>query len=361
MDFTPTARIDLSALRHNLNVARQMAPTSQVLAVIKANAYGHGAVLAAQALDQAHGFAVARVDEAVALREAGIDKPILVMGGAYNREAVLQAAERRLTLAIHHFWQLDLLRFQRLKQPIDAVIKVDTGMHRLGFSPEEVEEALQQLAALGLTGDRPKLMTHLANADDRLDPATQHQWTRFKALVDLFDAEYSVANSAGVMGWPELQGDWVRPGIMLYGASPFIDSVGIELGLRPVMTLEGRLIAVKSYPRGTRIGYGGTWECPETLPVGVVGIGYGDGYPRHARPGTPVLIEDSRVPLIGRVSMDMITLDLRTMPEAKVGDRVTLWGRGLPAETVAEACGTIAYEIFCGLADRVRREIIDDG
>lgn len=361
MDFTPTAWIHLEALRHNLAVAQQHAPASQVMAVVKANAYGHGAILAARTLDRAHGFAVARVDEAMALRQAGVRKPVLVMGGAYNREGILNAAERGLTLAIHHFWQIDLLRFQRLKRPIDWILKVDSGMHRLGFAPTDVERALHELASIGMGAERPRLMTHLANADDRNDSATEAQLDTFAALVTQFGAECSVANSAGILGWPRLQGEWVRPGIMLYGVSPFIDSLGAELDLRPVMTLEARLISVKQYPKGARIGYGGTWECPEAMPVGVVGIGYGDGYPRHARPGTPVLIGGTRVPLVGRVSMDMITVDLRTLPDAKVGDKVVLWGRGLPAEIVAEASGTIAYQLFTGVTGRVRRETRDDG
>ena len=361
MDFTPVARINLSALRHNLKMACQSAPASQVFAVIKANAYGHGAVVAARALDQAHGFAVARVAEALALRAAGVGKPILVMGGAYDLESIQQAAGQRLTLVIHQFWQLDLLRSMKPASPIGCVIKVDSGMHRLGFAPEEVEEALRQLAALGLAGERPRLMTHLANADDRHDLATGDQLSLFRTLVDRFGAECSLANSAVVMGWPQWQGDWVRPGIMLYGVSPFIGSTGGEVGLRPAMNLEARLISVKPYPKGARIGYGGTWECPEAMPVGVAGIGYGDGYPRHARSGTPVLVEGAPVPLIGRVSMDMIALDLRSLPGAKVGDKVTLWGEGLPAERVAESSGTIAYQLFCGVTGRVRREVVEDG
>ena len=361
MDFSPLAQINRSALRNNLEVVRRHAPAGKVMAVIKANAYGHGVEVVADALKDADGFAVARVDEAMALRESAIEKPLVVMGGAYNRECLHYAAKYNLTLAIHHGWQLDLLRFQKLERKMDFIVKVDTGMHRLGIAPAEVENVLKELEHLGHGRERPVLMTHLANGDDRQDPMTEQQWGRFKPLAERFNAEYSVANSAGILGWPELHGDWVRPGIMLYGVSPFHDAVGHELGLRPVMTLKTRLIAVKPCKKGESIGYGGSWTCPEDMPIGVVGIGYGDGYPRHAPVDTPVLINGERIPLVGRVSMDMITVDLRTMPTAKVGDPVVLWGEGLPAEEIAEAADTIAYQLFCNVSKRVRFETVDDG
>ena len=361
MDFSPRALIDKAALAHNLAQVRRHAPKSAIMAVIKADAYGHGVKAAVEALADADGFAVARCDEAFELRKLGVDRPIVVMGGAYNRESVLAAAAQGLCLAVHHPWQLDLLESLPAGSLPTTILKIDSGMHRLGLQPAEVEPALTRLQALGCLGARPLLMTHMANADDRSDPKTDAQWALFQGLVRRFDTGFSAANSAVLMSRPEMQGDWVRPGIMLYGVSPFIDSLGVEVGLKPVMTLQARLIAIKQIKKGETVGYGATWTCPEDMPLGVVGIGYGDGYPRHAPTGTPVLLVDRLVPLVGRVSMDMITLDLRTCPEAQVGDQVTLWGNGLPAERVAAAAGTIAYQLFCNLTNRVRFEIREHG
>ncbi len=355
MPYNAQAVIDLSALRHNLEVVRQQAPQSRILAVIKANAYGHGLQQAAQALTAADGFAVARFDEAMALRGLGVDKNILVMGGAYTPGAVRAAAAKGITLVVHQDHQVVL--FESLADgPLPtAVIKIDSGMHRLGFLPEEVEEVISRLQTLGCLGERPLLMTHMACADDRADPMTERQWESFEPLVKQFNASSSAANSAVILSRPEMLGNWVRPGIMLYGVSPFLDTLGPDEGLRPVMTLCTRLLSVKTIPKGESVGYGASWRCPESMPIGVAAIGYGDGYPRHAPSGTPVLVNGVEVPLVGRVSMDMITLDLRRYPGARSGDPVTLWGQGLPAERVANLAGTIAYELFTGITGRVQR------
>lgn len=361
MDFTPKAIIDRDGLRHNLALAQQQAPHAHVMAVIKANGYGHGVERVAAALEQAHGFAVARCDEALNLRRLGVSKPILVMGGAYNAESIGTAAEQGLILAVHHPWQIDLLESLPKKALPRCILKIDSGMHRLGLLPEQVDAAVMRLKKRNCLGERLMLMTHMACADDPASDMTDRQWQQMQPLLQQFDAQISAANSALIMSRPEMQGDWVRPGIMLYGSSPFIERSGSELGLKPVMTLQAPLLAVKKLKKGETLGYGATWTLPEDMPVGVVGIGYGDGYPRHAPSGTPVLIGDSHVPLVGRVSMDMITVDLRSLPQARVGDWATLWGTGLSADIIARAAGTIAYQLFCNLTARVRVELDGQG
>jgi alanine racemase len=238
--------------------------------------------------------------------------------------------------------------------PIRVWVKVDTGMHRLGVPPWDVQPVMERLARARTVARLVGLMTHLANADDPSDPLTQRQCEGLRTLAVGGDRPLSIGNSAGILTCPASRTHWVRPGIMLYGASPVTGCPANELDLKPVMTLTSRLIAVKRLRRGDAVGYGGTWVCPEDMPVGVVGIGYGDGYPRHAPSGTPVLLRGHRVPLVGRVSMDMISVDLRGLPEAQVGDPATLWGEGLPVDEIAQRAGTIAYELLCRITGRVR-------
>ena len=325
------------------------------MAVIKADAYGHGAVEVARVLSAADALAVARVEEGVELRRAGISSRIVVLEGPVAAAELPLALSGDLELVIHHESQMPWLApaLERVSRGLRCWIKVDTGMNRLGFRPDEADAAVAGLRAIPgvvLSG----VMTHLASADLRDDPMTERQLERFRPVADSLAPEKSLANSAGILGWPASHGDWVRPGIMLYGASPFADESADALGLRPVMTLRTRLIAVKSCRAGETVGYGGTWRCPEDMPVGVAAIGYGDGYPRHASAGTPVLVTGQRASLAGRVSMDMITIDLRTVPGARAGDPVVLWGDGLPVEEVAAAAGTISYELFCRLTGRVK-------
>jgi alanine racemase len=356
MEVAPRAVIDHSALRHNLAVVRQHAPESRIWAVIKANAYGHGMLQVAAALIAADGFAVARVEEAVRLREAGVEKPILVLEGALFAEELFAAAEHRLELALHRQEQVALLDRSQLQGPVRFWVKVDTGMHRLGFDPSEVPAILQRLERNANVDGPPRLMTHLANADDPRDELTNLQCERLRALDMAGMRILSIGNSAGILAFPDSRSDWVRPGIMLYGSSPLMGRTAAELGLRSVMTLETRLIAIRSLRRDDAIGYGGTYSCPEDMSVGVVAIGYGDGYPRHAPAGTSVLVRGQRVPLVGRVSMDMLSVDLRSVPNAAVGDPVTLWGGELPVDEVAVRAGTISYELLCHVTTRVRME-----
>jgi alanine racemase len=347
----PRALINHAALRHNLSVVRRFAPSSRVWAVIKADAYGHGMVQAAHGLAGADGYAVARLEEAVRLREAGVEKPVLVLEGAFSREEVDLACRHRLELALHHRKQIALLEQRPDAAMLPLWIKVDTGMHRLGMPPDAVPAVLDWLSRCP---QPPGLMTHLANSDDSSDPLTDAQCERLRALAGEGGYRLSIGNSAGIVAWPGSRTDWVRPGIMLYGASPLQGRSASDLGLRPVMTLRTQLIAVNRLRRGDAVGYSGTWVCPEDMPVGVAAVGYGDGYPRQAPSGTPVLIRGCRLPIVGRVSMDLITIDLRGLPEARVGDAVTLWGEGLPVDEIAGWAGTIAYELLCRLTRRVR-------
>ncbi len=347
------ALIDLSALRHNLRQAQEAAPNSHVLAVIKANGYGHGLLRVANALADAAALAVARIDEGIALRQAGEQRPIVILEGFYDQQGLLDSTAHKLDPVIHEPGQIAILEQQRIPSPISCWMKIDTGMHRLGLPPELAADSFRRLAACESVEGVPRLISHLANADAPDDPTTDRQIELFQSICQQVGVEASLANSAGTIGWSSSHFEWIRPGIMLYGASPFSDRVGTDDGLKPVMTLRSMLIAVNQCKRGDAIGYGGTWICPEDMSVGVIAIGYGDGYPRHASTGTPVLLNGQRVPLVGRVSMDMITVDLRSQPQAVVGDRVTLWGEGLPADEIARAAGTIPYQLFCGVTTRV--------
>jgi alanine racemase len=354
----PRARIDLSALAHNLRVARRLAPHSRTCAVVKADAYGHGMAAAARALHSADGLAVARVGEALELREAGIDRPLLVLEGAGSPEELQASVRVGIQVAVHREGQVAWIEGAGGLPgavPLGVWVKVDTGMHRLGLEPAAVPGVLDRLAcSLGVRV--LGLMTHLANADDPSDPLSAAQCARLRQVAADTGLPLSIGNSAGILAVPESRADWVRPGIMLYGTSPFHDRSAASLGLQPVMTLVTQLIAVQRLKRGDAVGYGQTWACPEAMPVGIAAVGYADGYPRHAPSGTPVLVRGARCPLVGRVSMDMIHVDLRPLPDAKPGDPVTLWGQGLPVDEVAARAGTISYELLCRVTPRVPRE-----
>ncbi|MDZ7662470.1 alanine racemase [Thiohalophilus sp.] len=345
------ATLNLRALQHNLTIARRHAPDSKLMAIIKANGYGHGMIEVAQALNDADAFGVACLDEAIALREAGIPQPIVLLEGFVRADELRLIDGFQLQPVIHHPAQIDMLEASS-GPALTVWLKVDTGMHRLGVTPEQVPAILTRLLSCPRVG-AVRLMTHLANADDRDDDYTLEQIRRFESLDELSVAARSIANSAGLLGWAQSASDWARPGIMLYGVSPFNNSIGEQHDLRPVMTLRAQLIAINTHKAGEPIGYGGSWRCPEPMPVGVVAIGYGDGYPRHVPSGTPVLLNNKRVPIVGRVSMDMLCLDLRDCPKAAIGDEVILWGEGLPVEAIAEAAGTIGYELLCKVTSRV--------
>ena len=353
----PTARIDCAALSHNLRVVRARTGGSRVLAVVKADAYGHGAVRAARAFAAADGLAVARVDEALALRRAGIGGTLLVLGGFGDRESLERLAAEGVEAVVHAREQVELLRARPAGPPVRVWVKVDTGMHRLGFSPADLPAVWRELAALPGVARPLHAMSHFASADEPGGGASPGQIARFdEALASVAETPpASLANSAGVLAVPAAHRDWVRPGVMLYGASPMPGGRAHDHGLRPAMTLSAPLVAVKTIERGASVGYGGTWTAPETMPLGIAAIGYADGYPRHLPSGTAVLVSGRRAALAGRVSMDLIAIDLRGCPDARPGDPVTLWGDGLPVEEIAEAAGTIPYELLARVGPRVER------
>ncbi|WP_374089463.1 alanine racemase [Methylomicrobium lacus] len=354
--MTPAAYavLNTEAVAHNVAVARRHAPTAKLMAVIKANGYGHGLLRIADALAGVDAFAVARGDEGIRLRNAGFTQPITVLEGFRNGEDLDAFLQQRLDTVVHSFQQLEILETRVETEQLGVWLKIDTGMNRLGFRPADVAGVYQRLRQCRIIAGPIRFMTHLANADDKADPKTPEQIALFNATLEGYAGERSIANSAGVLGWQEALADWVRPGVMLYGISPFPELTRRELGLQPVMGLYSQLIAVKPVRQGETVGYSGTWRCPEATLLGVVAVGYGDGYPRYAKTGTPVLVNGRRVPLIGRVSMDMITVDLASQPDAKPGDPVALWNEALPVEEIAHCADTIPYTLVCGITQRVQ-------
>lgn len=348
------ARIDSAALAHNLAVARRAAPKAKILAVIKANGYGHGLARVARAFRAADGFAVLSIDEAAELRGEGYTHPIVLLEGFFHPDELPEIARLRLRPVIHRQDQAEILAKARLEHKVDVCLKLDTGMHRLGLAPQRLADALAVLRAAPRVGGIT-LMTHFARADDDPDSVAA-QLALFRAATAGLNLPVSLANSAALLRHPETHGDWVRPGIMLYGASPFAQQTGADLGLRPAMTLESQLIAIQFVRKGEGVGYGAAYVAERDMKIGVVACGYADGYPRHAGTGTPILVAGRETRTLGRVSMDMLFADLSGVPAAHVGSPVTLWGDGLPAERVAAAAGTIAYELFTALAPRVRIE-----
>ena len=348
------AVLDLEAAAHNVQRVRDYAPNAKIMAVIKANGYGHGLLRMAEALQAVDAFAVARVDEGIRLRKAGIKARIAVLEGFTCTEELDELLHYRLDPVVHSFTQLEIFETRTEQEACAIWLKLDTGMNRLGFKPKEFSAAYQRLNQCSIIEQPISLMTHLANADDKQDATTLKQISLFNDTVGLLPGQRSIANSAGILAWKEALTDWARPGVMLYGVSPFPDSTGEQLGLKPVMALHSRLIAVKPIAKGDKVGYAGTWACEKPTTLGVVAIGYGDGYPRYAKAGTPVLVNGQRVPLIGRVSMDMITVDLETQPNAKPGGPVTLWGDGLAVEEIALCADTIPYTLVCGVTQRVQ-------
>ena len=349
------AILNLEAVAHNFQEVREAAPRSKIMAVIKGNGYGHGLLAMAGALPHADAFAVARVDEGIRLRKAGIKNRIVVLEGFTATQELEALLIYQLDALVHSFTQLDIFEQRTERAQIAVWLKMDTGMNRLGFKLHDFHAVYQRLQQCSIIKRPIRLMTHLASADDRQDPMTLVQIERFNSTLQGISGERSIANSAGILGWQHALADWVRPGIMLYGISPFPEQTGEQLGLKPIMALHSRLIAVKPIAQGETVGYAGSWVCEQATRLGVVAIGYGDGYPRYAKVGTPVLINGQRVPLIGRVSMDMITVDLNSLPDAKPGDPVTLWGEGLAVEEIAQWADTIPYTLVCGITQRVRQ------
>lgn len=350
---TAVAAIHLSALRANLERIRERSAGARIMAVVKADGYGHGLERVARALAAADAFGVAAIADGQRLRAAGHRQRIVVLSGP--DEAADLAEMRRLGLdaVVHHEAQLAWIEADRDPRPLRVWLKIDTGMHRLGFAPEYAAAVLARLHAAKAVDPDVVLMTHFAASDEFDNSTTAEQIARFAAATRDLPGQHCLSNSAAVLGWPQARGDWVRAGGLLYGLSVVDGSSGGDFGFTPAMSLSTRLIAINRLQRGERVGYAGTWTCPEDMDVGVIAIGYGDGYPRRAGTGTPVLIGSQRAHIVGRVSMDLVTLDLRTAPAARIGDRVLLWGHGLPVEEIAARAGTIAYDLTCGMTKRV--------
>ncbi len=354
MSSVPVVTVDAAALRNNLAVVRRFAPGARVIAAVKANAYGHGLLHAARALAGADAFGVARIEEGLALRAAALSHPIVVLEGVFGASQLEVAAANDLQLVVHSFEQIAMLEQYAGTHRFAVWLKVDTGMNRLGFRTEELEAAHSRLRACAAVGSM-RLLTHLAGAENAGGLDTKLQLDRFRALSAPLRLERSIANSAAVIAWPDAHADWVRPGLMLYGASPFAERSAADLGLLPAMTFTTQLIAVRNVAAGEAIGYNGVWRAKRRSRIAVAAVGYGDGYPRCMHAGAPALINGREAPIVGRVSMDMTMLDATDLPDAAVGDEVTLWGKGLPAESVAPFADTIAYELFCRIAERVSR------
>jgi alanine racemase len=349
-----SATIDTGALRHNLQVVREWAPHSRVMAVIKANAYGHGLVAVARALESADAFAVARVDEGMTLRQAGVQRPTVLLEGVFDRGQLDAAAAAGFELVVHTPEQIDLLRAAPRGATFKIWLKLDTGMNRLGFKGTAFGAALAALNGLAAVRVPVNLFTHLASADTPDFATTAEQLARFGTATANLAGERSIANSAAMLGFAEAQADWVRPGLLLYGASPFAGSIGADYGLRPAMTLHSHVIAVKELEIGEHVGYGGAWTAKRPTRLAVAAVGYGDGYPRSLASGSPVLVNGERAPLAGRVSMDMIGIDVTDAQRPpQLGDPVILWGDGLPVEEIAVWAETIPYELLCGISQRV--------
>lgn len=351
------AVIDSSALRDNLAAVRRFAPGTRVLAVVKANAYGHGLVPTALALADADAFAVARLEEGLALRHSGVGAPIVLLEGVFDAAQLAEAAHQDFELVVHSAEQAALLTAWRGAHRFTVWMKIDSGMNRLGFRPEEFPAAYATLLDSGAVAPRMRLLTHLANADALDETVTTEQIALFERTVTGLGLERSIANSAGILAWPASHADWVRPGLMIYGVSPFASRTAPEFGLRPAMTLESTVIAVRRVRVGERVGYGGRWTARRATTLAIAAVGYGDGYPRHIANGTPVLVNGARAPIAGRVSMDMVAVDVTDLPPLHAGDRVVLWGEGLPAESVAPHADTVAYELLCGVSQRVAIEL----
>lgn len=342
------ALIDLQALRHNYRLAREVTG-AKALAVIKADAYGHGAVRCAQALEaEADGFAVACIEEALQLREAGIGAPILLLEGFFEADELALIERHDLWCVVHALWQVEAIEQARLGKPLNVWLKLDSGMHRVGLFPQEYQAAYQRLLASGKVA-KIVLMSHFARADELDCPRSEEQLAVFEQARQGLAAEISLRNSPAVLGWPRIPSDWVRPGIMLYGATPFEQDQAVSARLQPVMTLESKIISVRELPAGEPVGYGAAFVSERPTRVGVVAMGYADGYPRHAPTGTPVAIDGQPSRLIGRVSMDMLTVDLTDLPAAGLGSRVELWGKQVLASGVAIRAGSIPYQLFCNL------------
>ena len=358
-----TVTLSRTALRHNYALLKEKAPNAKVFAVVKANAYGHGVEFVYRALREADGFATLEIESALQLRRMGATQPILLLEGFFQPEELELIDVHRLTTAVHDSAQVSAIMGATLKQPVDVFLKINTGMNRLGLSDGSLRYALGMAASAKNFGN-VTLMTHFAASDEPHGVAAPmmifEQWEKTaKEIFGKKKFETSVANSAALLKHPQTHRDWVRPGIALYGGTPFADAPAVTMGLKPVMTLTSEVIAVQSLERGDSVGYGGVFVAHKKMRIGIVACGYADGYPRHApggnEHGTPIMVGGKRTRTVGRVSMDMIAVDITDLPHVQIGAPVTLWGETLPVDEVAQAAGTVGYELMCAVAARVKR------
>jgi alanine racemase len=354
----PVAHIDLSALKHNLTRVKGFAPDSKVMSVIKANAYGHGDIEVANALAESDAFAVARLSEGLHLRQAGINKKIVILEGIHTADQLQLAAENDLSPVFHNRSQIALLSEIELIKPLQFCwLMIETGMHRLGVTESTMPAALATLKNSQKVIGEIGLMSHFANADIMDDNRNQQQLNKMLQAKDTESAPISMANSAAIISLSDSHQQWVRPGIMLYGSSPFDDKTADDLNLKPVMKLTAQLIAIEQLKAGDEVGYGGDWKATKNMKVGTVNIGYGDGYSRQCSNNSKVWLHNQLVSVLGRVSMDMICIDLSSISSAEIGDEVTLWGvEAVPIDRVAKQANTISYELLCQLNQRVTRQ-----
>lgn len=361
MNQFPIAYIDQAALRHNLSRVRELAATSRVMSVIKADAYGHGVLAAATALQHSDAFAVARLKEGVFLRQHGFTQPIVLLEGVNSEQDFITASENHLSPVIHLHSQIQLLQTMALPKPLPFNwLMIDSGMHRLGIRPEQAQAALTVLKTCENIQGELGLMSHFANSDLKGDQRNQKQLDAMLHLRQETGLSMCLANSAAVVSLPDSHQQWVRPGLMLYGISPFSDKTGTDLGLKPVMQLKTELIAVYDLQPGDQVGYGGEWTADKPTRIGVASIGYGDGYSRHLSNKAEVIIRGKKAAVIGRVSMDTICINLDYFDAVEVGDEVTLWGDAeLAVEQLAQLAETIPYELVTVICQRVHREMID--
>ncbi len=356
------AYIDQAALAHNLSITRQHAPNTRIMAVIKANAYGHGFIHTAHALRHADGFALLELEAAIDLRNAGYNHPILLLEGFFSMRELVLFEKYRLSAVIHHDEQVEMLHRCR-HRGLNVFLKINTGMHRLGFPAEHFSTVFEKLSRNPAVANIT-VMSHFATADEVKDNDNFKQQlhlfnhiTRINTLsphIQNSGHRHSLANSAAIIRYPETHRDWARPGLMLYGASPFTDQSAADLGLKPAMMLTSRIIAIQHLKKGDKVGYGCTFQTDKPMRIGIVACGYADGYPRHAPTGTPVLINNRKCRLIGRVSMDMLAVDITEDADIQINSPVILWGQGLPVEEIAHYSGTISYELLCAVSKRVK-------
>lgn len=353
-----TCTINLSAIKHNLTRVKQFAPHTKVLAMLKAAGYGHDAVTMAKTLTQADAFGVARIGEAIELVDAGISTPIVLMEGCFDQQEYLLASEHSLQVVIHSVTQLKQFLDLELPKPIKVWLKVETGMHRLGIEIEHVNDAIAKIQNSNNQVGKLVVLSHLANADAPQDAKNNQQLELLKQQCAEHDVQLSMANSAAIVSNKQCHLDWVRPGIMLFGATPVMDKSVTDLELIPAMTFSSRIIAIKSIKAGDSVGYGSSWQAKVDTQIAVVAIGYGDGYPRQIDDQAQVYINDQYFPIVGKVSMDMITVNVGDM-ECEIGDSVELWGANVPVEDIAASANTISYQLYCGITNRVKKRFID--